>query len=176
MTKSNLSRLEEHIYELRGLRVMLDHDLARLYGVDTRILNQAVARNADRFPEDFMFPLTDEEHGALRSQFVILKPGRGKHRKYNPMAFTEQGVAMLSSVLRSPRAIQVNIQIMRAFVRMRGLHSSSEEVTRKLEELESQVGIHDKSIRAIFKVIHQLIARPENPKRKIGFGHDEDAC
>ena len=173
MTKTNLSRLEEHIHEIRGLRVILDHDLARLYGVDTRTLNQAVARNVDRFPKDFMLRLTDEEHESLRSQFVILKIGRGKHRKYNPTAFTEQGVAMLSSVLRSPRAIQVNIQIMRAFVRMRGIQSTSEDLSKKLRALESQVDIHDKSIRAIFKAIHQLISAPEKPKRKIGFDHDQ---
>jgi len=118
MTKTEtlvpLKRIEQHILRFRGHNVMLDEDLAQLYGVEVRTLNQAVKRNADRFPDDFMFQLNADEEARLRSQIVILEPGgRGKYRKYPPYAFTEQGVAMLSSVLRSPRAVQVNIAIMR---------------------------------------------------------------
>src|SRR5690606_15804563 len=117
----DLSRKEigQKIYLIRGHRVMLDSDLADLYGVETKALNQAVRRNQGRFPDDFMFPLTKEEHEILRSQIVTLKAGHGQHRKYLPFVFTEQGLAMLSSVLRSERAIQVNIAIMRAFVSLR---------------------------------------------------------
>jgi hypothetical protein len=137
-----LERIEQKILRIRGANVMLDEDLAELYGVEVRTLNQAVKRNADRFPDDFMFQLSaDEEarvNARLRSQIVILEPaGRGKYRKYPPYAFTEQGVAMLSSVLRSPRAVQVNIQIMRTFVNLRRMLASNEDLTRKLAALES---------------------------------------
>lgn len=114
-------RIEKVIHVIRGERVMLDSDIAKLYGVEVRALNQQVRRNEDRFPPDFIFQLTDAEWQALRSQFVTLDAGRGRHRKYMPHAFTQNGVAMLCSVLRSPRAVPVNIEIMRAFVRMRRL-------------------------------------------------------
>ncbi len=123
---------------LRGQRVLLDAELAVLYGVEVRALVQAVQRNRKRFPEDFMIRLTAPEWAALRSQFVTLKPGRGQHRKYLPYAFTEQGVAMLSSVLRSDRAIAVNIQVMRAFVHLRGLLASNNELARRFAQLESR--------------------------------------
>lgn len=126
-------RIQSLIFLIRRTRVMLDFDLASLYGVETRILKRAVNRNQARFPDDFMFTLSADEYRALRSQFGILK--RGGHAKYPPSAFTEQGVAMLSSVLRSDRAIQVNIAIMRAFVRLRGLLASHEELAKKLDEL-----------------------------------------
>src|SRR5262249_34160001 len=125
---------------LRGHRVLLDEYLAALYGVETKVLVQAVKRNAARFPEDFMIQLTAPEWAALRSQFVTLKSGRGQHRKYRPYAFTEQGVAMLSSVLRSPRAIFVNIEIMRAFVRMREMLASNRELAKRLDQLEARIG------------------------------------
>ena len=124
---------------LRGHKVLLDQELATLYGVEIRVLVQAVKRNAERFPEDFMFQLGAEEWSALRSQSVTLEAGRGQHRKYLPYAFTEQGVAMLSSVLRSPRAIAVNIQIMRAFVHMRELLSSNHELAKRLDQLEARL-------------------------------------
>jgi hypothetical protein len=127
------------IVVIRGHRVLLDEDLASLYGVTTKALLQAVRRNRERFPDDFLLELTDTEWGALRSQSVTLETGRGKHRKYRPFAFTEQGVAMLSSVLRSPRAIAVNVQIMRAFVRMRQLLSSNQELATRLNELEARL-------------------------------------
>ena len=132
------------IYSFRDKRVMLDNDLAGLYAVSTKALNQAVKRNYSRFPEEFVFQLCDEEIShlnSLRSQFVTLKAGRGRHRKYRPYAFTEQGVAMLSSVLRSPRAVEVNIEIMRAFVRLRQLLASHADLARKLDELESEIRI-----------------------------------
>lgn len=142
MTKSDggsivsVERIERAILFIRGHKVMLDRDLADLYGVETRVLLQSVKRNLNRFPGDFMFQLTVEESAALRSQIVTLKGGRGQHRKYLPYVFTEQGVAMLSSVLRSKRAIQVNVEIMRAFVRLRRMLASNEELSRKLAALE----------------------------------------
>jgi ORF6N domain-containing protein len=156
----HLTRVEGLIYEVRGRRVMLDSDLAALYGVETRELNQAIRRNLQRFPEDFMFQLTDVEFDSLRSQIVILKTGRGTHRKYLPRVFTEQGVAMLSGVLKSPRAIRVNIEIMRAFVRLREALVNNRELGEKLVELEQKVAIHDESIRGIFDAIRRLIEEP----------------
>lgn len=131
----NLQLIQSKIHEIRGQRVMLDRDLAEMYGVETRALNQAVKRNIDRFPEDFMFQLTKEE--CLRSQFVILNTEQGKHLKYMPYVFTEMGVAMLSSVLRSPTAIQVNISIMRAFVAVRQMLSNPIET--RVDRIETQV-------------------------------------
>jgi hypothetical protein len=127
-----LERIERAIVVLRGHKVMLDSDLATLYDVKTKVLNQAVGRNIERFPEDFMFQLTEEEAIRLRSQIVTLKTRRGQHRKYLPYAFTEQGVAMLSSVLRSTRAVQVAIEIMRTFVRLRRMVASNAELARRL--------------------------------------------
>ena len=165
----SLERIAESIHFLRGHRVLLDSDLAVLYGVETKALLQAVKRNIDRFPEDFMLELTSPEWESLRSQFVTLKTGRGHHRKYLPHAFTEQGVAMLSSVLRSDRAIAVNIQIMRAFVRMRELLASHKELSQKLDHLERKLQSHDESIVGILKAIRELM-NPQPPKRRsIGF-------
>ena len=148
---------------------MLDADLADLYGVPVKRLNEQVRRNNRRFPADFMIRLTREEHEGLRSQIATLKPGRGEHRKYLPYGFTEQGVAMLSSVLNSDRAIDVNIEIMRAFVRLRQLLSAHKELSRKLADLERKVGTHDGQIQAIFEAIRQLMTPPEPTKRRIGF-------
>jgi phage regulator Rha-like protein len=152
---------------LRGEKVLLDRDLAELYGVETRVLKQAVRRNIKRFPEDFMFELTEDENRALRSQNVTLK--RGQHSKYLPFAFTEQGVAMLSSVLRSKRAVQVNIEIMRAFVRLRGLLLAHEDLARKLKELEERLEKNDEDIGLIFEAIRELMTPPDKPQKKIGF-------
>ena len=152
---------------LRGQKVLLDVALAGLYGVSTKALNQAVKRNADRFPEDFMFQLTADEARSLRSQFVTLK--RGENIKYRPYAFTEQGVAMLSSVLRSERAVQVNIAIMRAFVKLREALETNRALAKKFSELEERVGKHDEEIGAIIEAIRQLITSPEKAKREIGF-------
>ena len=131
-------RIERSILLLRGQKVMLDSDLAELYGVETKTLNRAVKRNLDRFPADFMFRLSADEVEALRFQFGTLKLGRGQHRKYLPYAFTEQGVAMLSSVLRSQRAVQVNIAIMRAFVRLREILATHKDLALRLDELEEE--------------------------------------
>lgn len=146
---------------------MLDKDLAELYGVKTKVLNQAVKRNIERFPEYFMFQLTKEETELSRSQFVTLK--HGKNIKYLPYAFTEQGVAMLSSVLNSKRAIQVNIQIMITFTKIREMIVNNEELTEKLKQLESKIEKHDSEIQSIFNAIRQLMMPPEKPKRRIGF-------
>ena len=145
---------------------MMDADLARLYGVTTKVLNQAVKRNMARFPDDFMFQLRDEEAAALRSQFVTLKAGRGQHRKYRPNVFTEQGVAMLSSVLHSERAIQVNIAIMRAFVRLRELIGSNKVLAWRLAELEKK---YDAQFRVVFDAIRELMTPPGSKSRRIGF-------
>ena len=162
-----LERITESILWLRGQKVMLDADLAELYEVEIKTLNQAVKRNSGRFPPDFMFQLTTEEFESLRSQFVTLKTGRGQHRKYLPYAFTEQGVAMLSSVLHSDRAIQVNIEIMRAFVRLRQLLTSNVELARKLAALESK---YDAQFKMVFDAIRELMKPPEpGKKRPIGF-------
>ncbi|MFC1621289.1 ORF6N domain-containing protein [Candidatus Omnitrophota bacterium] len=171
-------RIEQRIFVIRRQKVMLDRDLAELYGVPTKRLNEQVRRNLKRFPGDFRFQLTWEESESLRSQIATLKTGgksskRGKHIKYLPCAFTEQGVAMLSSVLNSERAIQVNIVIMRAFVNIRQFLSTHKELARKLEELEKKTSKHDTEIQKIFEAIKQLMALPK-PKRKpqIGFRQD----
>jgi len=157
---------------VRGHRVMLDADLAELYGVETKVLVQAVKRNLARFPGDFMFQLTSGEWEALRSLSVTSKPGRGG-RRYAPYALTEQGVAMLSSVLGSERAIAVNIEIMRAFVRLRDLLSSNKELARHFADLEHRLerklAAHDQAIASILDAIGQLMNPPQSPKRPIGF-------
>jgi hypothetical protein len=158
-------RIERSILLIRGHKVMLDADLAELYGVETRALLQAVSRNQKRFPEDFMFQMSKEEYKLLRSQIVISKKGRGG-RRYLPYVFTEQGVAMLSSVLRSERAVQVNIEIMRAFVRLRRMLASNEDLARKLAALEKK---YDSQFRVVFEAIRELMAPPTPKKRKIGF-------
>ena len=168
--------VENKIYLIRGHKVMLSQHLAKLYNVETRILIQAVKRNIERFPEDFMFQLTLEEVQSLRSQFEISNvsfrltaSGRGGSR-YLPYAFTEQGVTMLSSVLNSKRAIQVNIAIMRAFVKLRQILSTHKELAHKLNELERKTEKHDMEIQGIFEAIRQLMAPPpEKPRRIIGF-------
>lgn len=159
----------KRIFPLRHHRVMLDRDLAELYGVSTKVLNQAVKRNIKRFPADFMFRLTKEEFENLKSQIVTSNWGG---RRYLPYAFTEQGVAMLSSVLNSERAIQVNIAIMRVFVKMREVLTAHKELANKLSQLEKKIEKHDKEICAIFEAIRQLMIVPEKPKRRIGFHHD----
>ena len=163
-------RIVRCIVELRGHKVMLDKDLAELYTVATSNLNKAVKRNIARFPDDFMFQVTREEYHSLRFQSGILESGRGRHSKYLPYAFTEQGVAMLSSVLRSPRAVLVNIEIMRAFVRLRRFLATHKALAEQLKELESRVSGHDEQIQAIFQAIRQLIAPPAEAERpSIGF-------
>ena len=160
-------RIEQSILLIRGLKVMLDADLAVLYGVTTKALNQAVKRNIKRFPLDFMFQLNEKEYTALRSQFVTLKRGRGQHRKYLPYAFTEQGVAMLSSVINSERAILVNIEIMRAFVRLRKMLASNVALARKLTALEKK---YDEQFKVVFDAIRALMTpKADRSRKKIGF-------
>ena len=155
-------RIERAILLLRSQKVMLDAHLAGLYGVPTKVFNQAVKRNLDRFPADFMFQLTDEEFANLRSQFVTSSWGG---RRYRPRAFTEQGVAMLSSVLRSRRAVQVNIEIMRAFVRLRQMLASHAGLARRLDALEKK---YDAQFKAVFDAMRELMSPPA-PRRRIGF-------
>ena len=162
-----IERIENIIFTIRGYKVLLDTHLADLYGVETRVLIQAVKRNEDRFPYDFMFQLTHDEFDSLRSQIVISK-GKGG-RRYLPYVFTEQGVAMLSSVLRSKQAVRVNIEIMRAFVRLRYLLSTQSELAQKLSDLEKRFEIHDEQIRVIFEAIRQLMELPDKKVKKIGF-------
>ena len=158
--------IDRSILLIRGARVILDMDLAELYGVDTRTLLQAVKRNRERFPPDFSFQLTPEEVQNLKSQFVISSWGG---RRYPPYAFTEHGVAMLSSVLRSRQAIQVNIGIMRAFMRLRETLSLHKELAGRLAVLERKIESHDESIQTLFEAIRQLMASPVKPRRSIGF-------
>jgi hypothetical protein len=164
--------IERRIYLVRGQRVMLDRDLADLYGVTTAALNQAVRRNLDRFPKDFMFQLAKEEFEKWRSQIVISNPGLRMGVRRRPLAFTEQGVAMLSSVLRSKRAIQVNIAIMRAFVTFREMLATHKDLADKLAELEQR---YDEKFRVVFDAIRQLMAQPtlEQQRRQIGFSSEE---
>jgi phage regulator Rha-like protein len=162
---------ESKIYLIRGHRVMLDRDLAELYGVETRALIQAVKRNINRFPSDFMFQLNFQDIAALRSQIVTIKKGRGEHRKYAPYAFTENGVAMLSSVLNSERAVQVNIAIMRVFVKFREMIASHKDLAKRLDALEKK---YDAQFKVVFDAIRQLMAPSAQPKRKIGFKREED--
>jgi hypothetical protein len=162
--------VENKIYFVRGQKVMLDADLAKLYGVAPKVFNQAVKRNIKRFPPDFMFQLDSDEHDSLRSQIVTLKKGRGKHRKYLPYVFTEQGISMLSSVLNSERAILVNIEIMRAFVRLRKMLASNAQLARKIRALENK---YDEQFRIVFEAIYKLMEVPEKKKGKIGFGRGQ---
>jgi hypothetical protein len=175
MTKDIIpsQHMAQAIRFVREERVLLDFDLARLYGVTTGNLNKAVRRNRDRFPADFMFQLSAEETKSLIFQFGISK-GRGGRRHF-PYAFTEQGVAMLSSVLKSERAVKVNIAIMRAFVKLRQTLETNRELARKFSELEKRVGKHDEEIDAILEVIRQLMAPPEKSRREIGFHVREKA-
>jgi hypothetical protein len=163
-----IETIEQRIFMIRGHKVMLDRDLAELYGVPTKVLIQAVKRNIERFPQDFMFQLTWDEVDSLRSQFVTLKHNRkrGTHSKYLPYTFTEQGVAMLSSVLRSKQAIQVNIVIMRAFVKIRQIITTHKDLAEKLNELGRKTTRHDAEIRAIFDAIRQLMIPPVKKKEK----------
>jgi hypothetical protein len=162
-------QIEQAIKVVRGHRVLLDSDLARLYGVTTAALNQAVKRNAARFPPDFAFRLTQQEFTVLISQSVISRAGGGGRRKL-PWVFTEHGVAMLSSVLRSARAAQVNVEIMRAFVRLRRLLATPGELVEQIAKLAETVQFHDEQIKAIAQVLRQMMARPpEPPKGRIGF-------
>lgn len=163
----SVEQIESQILLMRGHKVMLSTHLAALYGVEPRALVQAVKRNRERFPEDFMFQLSTKEFANLKSQFVISSWGGA--RRAAPYAFTEQGVAMLSSVLRSKRAAVVNVQIMRAFVKLRAMLSTHRELAKKLSELEKRIEGHDEEITAIFEAIRQLMEPLEKPSKRTGF-------
>jgi hypothetical protein len=173
MSKTDLisiEKIEQAIYFIRGEKVMLDGDLASLYGVETKILNRAVKRNLQRFPPDFMFQLTEDEAEALRCQIGTSNKGRGG-RRYLPYVFTEPGAAMLSSVLSSERAITVNIEIIRAFIKLRQFIASNTDLARRLDALESK---YDKQFKIIFDAIRQLIATPVRGRKEIGFVRERD--
>ncbi len=174
MPKSNLPTTKvaeetilEKIYVTRGLKVMLDRDLAEMYGVEVKRLNEVVKRNATRFPKDFMFKATREEYNSLRSQFATLEKGR--HSKYLPNAFTEQGVAMLSSVLNSETAIQVNIQIIRLFTKMKQLILDNKDLWMKIEKIEHHLVKNDEEIKTIFAYLKKLLIQENKPRNPIGF-------
>lgn len=175
-------RITRSIYLIRNQKVMMDSDLAEMYGVETKVLNQAVKRNMDRFPEDFMFQLSNQDwedlqltieeqknRHSLRSQIVTLKNDRGRHRKYLPYVFTEQGVAMLSSVLKSKTAIQVNISIMRVFVKMREWAANYQDLIKKIDELSSNQSEHNEHIRNIYQIIEELVRPTLTERKAIGF-------
>jgi ORF6N domain-containing protein len=167
-----LEVVQQKIFVLRGRRVMLDRDLADLFDVETRVLNQAVKRNSDRFPEDFMFQLSMEEARVLylsRSQSVTLK--RGRNIKYRPHVFTEHGAVMLANVLQSPVAVRASIQVVRAFVHLRQILATHQDLARKMEALERKIGKHDTDLDAILEVLQELLEPPPSPatKRPIGF-------
>jgi hypothetical protein len=162
-----IERIEQAIYLIRGQKVMLDRDLARLYGVQTKVLKQAVNRNLKRFPDDFMFVLTPEEFATLRSQIVTSKRDPRGGTQFSPMAFTEQGVAMLSGILNSDRAIDVNIAIMRTFVKLRRMLDTHTALAGKLAEIEKK---YDEQFKLVFDVLNALMAPPDPPRKRIGFG------
>jgi hypothetical protein len=164
----HVERIERLIYLIRGQKVMLDSDLAEIYGVPTHRLNEQVQRNRDRFPEDFAFQLTRQEFTALISQIAISKKGRGGRRKL-PRVFTEHGAIMLASVLNSPVAVQASVQVVRAFVRLREVLASNRELAQKLAELERKLEGHDVAIHNLFEAIRQLLKSPETPRKQIGF-------
>ncbi|MCL4321094.1 MAG: ORF6N domain-containing protein [Deltaproteobacteria bacterium] len=148
---------------------MLDSDLAELYAVSTKRFNEQVRRNIERFPSDFMFQLTKEEYDSLRSQIATLKQERGQHRKYLPYAFTEHGAIMAATILNSPKAIEMSVFVVRAFVKLREILSTNKELIHKLNELDKKYEKHDKDIKIIIETIRQLMSPPEKPERKIGF-------
>lgn len=182
-----IQSIQNRIYEIRGERVMLDRDLASLYEIETRVLNQAVKRNLKRFPEDFMFQLTRLEFeeiqnqitvlkpsDSLRSQIVILKKGRGQHQKYLPYAFTEQGVAMLSGIINSDKAINMNIAIMRAFVAVRKVLIKQSDIKEQLKEIKERIGEHDAQLNQIYEAMENLLdekaaQRKWEDRERIGF-------
>lgn len=158
--------IERKIHQIRGHKAILDSDLAELYGVTTKRLNEQVRRNADRFPTDFVFQLSSDEFSSLRSQFATLKPGRGQHRKYLPNVFTEHGTLMAASVLNTPRAVEVSLYVVRAFVRLREMIASHKDLAHRLDEMEQK---YDSQFKVVFDAIRLLVAEPEPKEKKIGF-------
>jgi hypothetical protein len=169
-----VERITHSILLLRGHRVIIDRDLAAIYGVSTGRLNEAVKRNAERFPEDFMFRLTRAEAERSRSQFAILKSGRGFNLKYLPYAFTEHGAIQAANILNSPRAVTMGIHVVRAFVQLRELLASNKQLAQKFAELERKLATHDQAITGILKAIHELMNPPPPKRRGIGFTAEFD--
>lgn len=163
-----IERIEKRIFLIRGQKVMLDFHIAEIYGVETKILNKAVARNKSRFPADFMFQLSQTEWNSLRFQIGTSKSGRGG-RRYLPYAFTEHGAVMLASILNSPNAVKASIVVVRAFIHLRELINQHKVLIEKLRKLEDKISQHDEEIRTLFEAIRQLMLPPEKPKRPIGF-------
>jgi len=169
-----LEHIASFILLVRGHKVLLDADLATLYGVTTKRLNEQVRRNRERFPEDFVFQLSQEEHEALRSHFATSNAGRGG-RRYLPYVFTEHGAIMAAAVLNTPRAVEMSLYVVRTFVRLREMLASNKELARKLNELERKLGAHDQAITGILNAIRELMRPPEPPKkRRIGFVQTDD--
>jgi phage regulator Rha-like protein len=164
-----VERIERTIVVLRGHKVLLDVDLAELYGVTIKRLNEQVKRNIERFPPDFMFQLTKDEQDSLRSQVATLNIGRGQHRKYLPYAFTEHGAIMVASVLNSQKAIEMSVLVVRAFVKLRNLLATHRQLAIKLNELETKLSTHDQQIVVLFDAIRELMTPPAKPKHRIGF-------
>lgn len=169
-----VEKIEQKIFFIRKQKVMLDSDLATLYGVSTKRLNEQLRRNLKRFPEDFMFQLSKDEYESLRSQIATLKTGRGRHRKYSPYVFTEHGAIMLATILNSAVAIQASIQVVRAFVRLREFLAANKELARKLKNLEKKIDTQDEKIYTIFEALKQLMQPTQKQKGKIGFKRDQE--
>lgn len=171
----SIGEIAQRIHLIRGQRVVLDSDLAAFYGETTKRFNQQVGRNRERFPEDFMFQLNDDEYESLRLQFATLKTGRGQHRKYLPHVFTEHGAIMVATLLNSPRASALSVYVVRAFVELRGMLSSNRELAGKVHALERKVSVHERNIAELVDAMANLLAAPPPlPKRSIGFvTHDE---
>ena len=163
--------ISNKIYFIRGQKVMLDSDLALLYGIETKVLKQSVKRNISRFPEDFMFELTKIESDSLRSQIVTLEKGRGKYQKYLPFAFTEHGVLMLSSVLKSDKAIQTNIQIMRIFTKVRQMLLDTTEIKVDILQIQKKLENHDKNIELVFSYLDELTEKKEDENERVKIGY-----
>ena len=173
MTRQSLvpaERVERSIMVIRGTKVIIDENLAAFYGVTTKRLNEQVKRNPGRFPPDFVFQLTGGESRVLRSQIATIKTGRGRHRKYNPYAFTEHGALMAASVLSSRKAIEMSVFVVRAFVRLRAVLTTHRELAVKLNELERKLSRHGQQIVVLFEAIREIVAPPAKPRRRIGFG------
>jgi hypothetical protein len=164
-------RVERSIMVIRGTKVIIDEDLAVFYGVTTKRLNEQVKRNPGRFPPDFVFQLTEGESRVLRSQIATIKTGRGRHRKYNPYAFTEHGALMAASVLSSRKAIEMSVFVVRAFVRLRAVLATHRELAAKLNDLERKLSRHGRQIVVLFEAIREIMAPPAKPARRIGFGN-----
>jgi hypothetical protein len=171
----SVEQIAQSIVMLRGQRVLLDTDLAQMYGVTTKRFNEQVRRNLERFPADFMFQVTQAEWDSLRSQFATLNAGRGQHRKYLPYVFTEHGAIMAATILNTPLAVEVSVYVVRAFVRLREVLTNNKALAKKLGELERKVDTHDEAIAAILSAIRELMAPPEpTKKRRIGFITDDE--